>query len=355
MKCKANILRALLLLLVPLAAHGQLLTNEAGNVLHVQSGVTLFVGGDLDNRGTLSGSGTVQATNLLGNPGAVAPGASPGLFTVTGNMTMNGTTYTCEINGTTSGTDYDAIAVSGAAALTGGVINVTWGFTPLVTDEFTIMAFGSRTGTPTVNVPMVGGLTFVPVYSSTSIVLKEVSLPVELFSFTATYIPPFGGNEGGMLLEWRTASEQNSQGFNVQRMTDDGGRWTEIGFVDGNGTTATEHRYSFLDDQATPGTSYYRLRQWDFDGQFEYSKMVSATIGQDEITVFPNPTSGILTVNGAISGDVLFEVFDLMGRLILKSTARNGHEINLAGWHNGIYVLNILSGSQTSTWRIIKK
>ncbi|MBI5915687.1 MAG: T9SS type A sorting domain-containing protein [Bacteroidetes bacterium] len=350
MKRKAIILQILLLLLVPLAVQGQvLLTNEAGNTIHVQSDVTLFVGGDLDNRGTLSGAGTVQATNLLGNPGAVAPGASPGLFTVTGNMTMNGTTYTCEINGTTSGTGYDVFAVSGAATLTGGVINVTWGFTPLVTDEFTIMTFGSRTGTPTVNVPMVGGLTFVPVYSSTSIVLKEVSLPVELFSFTARK----QGDE--VLLEWRTASEQNNQGFEVERMTSDGGLWTEIGFLAGNGTTAGEHHYSFVDKKPVAGTNYYRLRQMDFDGNFEYSKTVSVDIGLDEITVFPNPVTAVLTVHGAIGEDTGFEVYDLMGRLALKIAPANGHEINLAGLPGGIYFLNIISGNRTVTRRIIKQ
>ena len=354
MKKKMNSLRALLLLILPLAAQGQVvLTNQAGNTIHVQSGVTLFVGGDLDNLGTLSGAGTVQATNLLGNPGAVAPGASPGLFTVIGNMTMNGTTYTCEINGTTSGTGYDVFAVSGAASLTGGVINVTWGFTPLVTDEFTIMTFGSRTGTPTVNVPMVGGLTFVPVYSSTNIVLKEVSLPVELFFFSAR-------KQGdGVLLEWRTASEQNNQGFEVERLQGNdianARDWQTIGFLPGHGTATEEQAYSFLDSKPAPGTIYYRLRQMDFDGQFEYSKTVSVNIGPDEITVFPNPFTDVLTVNGAISEDTGYEVFDLMGRLMLKIAPGNGIEINLEGLPDGMYVLNILSGNRTVSRRVIKQ
>ncbi|MBI5914110.1 MAG: hypothetical protein HY842_01940 [Bacteroidetes bacterium] len=79
--------------------------------------------------------------------------------------------------------------------------------------------------------------------------------------------------------------------------------WRVLGFVAGNSTSSESHDYSFWDEKPLPGTNYYRLRQMDFDGNFEYSKTVSVDIGLGEITVFPNPVTAVLTVNGAISED----------------------------------------------------
>lgn len=97
----------------------------------------------------------------------------------------------------------------------------------------------------------------------------SVNLPVELTAFS-------GSLEGANVqLEWTTAAESANAGFEVQRSLDGAGDWTAVGFVPGKGTTNAPSRYRFTD---TPDAGlleyralYYRLKQIDFDGKFEYS------------------------------------------------------------------------------------
>ncbi len=113
-------------------------------------------------------------------------------------------------------------------------------------------------------------------------------LPVELLSFDATL------EDGQVLLEWKTASEINNDFFEIQR-SENGNDWTVIGEIDGNGTSNEIISYSFIDEDPIFGKSFYRLKQVDFDGQFEYSNVVSIDnvfVGNRmQVNLFPNPTS----------------------------------------------------------------
>ena len=106
-------------------------------------------------------------------------------------------------------------------------------------------------------------------------------IPVELTSFEAKIF----GNQ--VTLNWTTATEINNKGFEVERRltqtlsssspSDKGkglNEWNLIGFVKGNGTTTKMQTYSFIDDNIISGKYLYRLKQIDFDGEFEYSKII---------------------------------------------------------------------------------
>ena len=144
-------------------------------------------------------------------------------------------------------------------------------------------------------------------------------LPVELLSFEAVL------NDGEVILDWKTASEINNDFFEIQR-SENGEDWTVIGEVEGNGTSNEIISYNYVDKTPLFGKSFYRLRQVDFDGQFEYSGVVSvdnAFTGQKmQARLFPNPTSQdnvnlrIITANRTnkinvkivnIHGDVYYE------------------------------------------------
>jgi hypothetical protein len=114
-------------------------------------------------------------------------------------------------------------------------------------------------------------------------------LPVELTEFTGRK------SEQGVELAWRTASELNNSGFEVQRRSENRGastEWHALGFVRGNGTTTEAQSYSFLDRTAT-GKVQYRLKQIDFDGQFEYSNIIEVDAGLPKVFAleqnYPNP------------------------------------------------------------------
>lgn len=95
----------------------------------------------------------------------------------------------------------------------------------------------------------------------------SVVLPVELSHFSATT----SANE--VTLNWTTESELSNDKFIIERSTN-GIHWSDIGSVPGHGNSTTTINYSFKDFQPTSLVNYYRLRQIDFDGAFEYSEII---------------------------------------------------------------------------------
>jgi hypothetical protein len=92
-------------------------------------------------------------------------------------------------------------------------------------------------------------------------------VPVELIMFTASVV------NNSVNLKWETATEVNNYGFDVERRADKN-NWEKIGFVQGHGTTNFPMSYSFFDNDITlAGTYYYRLKQIDIDGTYEYSHL----------------------------------------------------------------------------------
>jgi hypothetical protein len=104
----------------------------------------------------------------------------------------------------------------------------------------------------------------------------NTALPVELLFFSAT-----AHNQKQVILNWATASELNNDFFTVERSID-GLNWEVVEFVNGNGTTPLRNDYSTTDIRPFTGLSYYRLKQTDFDGAFEYSYIVSVFIDGEE-------------------------------------------------------------------------
>ncbi len=142
------------------------------------------------------------------------------------------------------------------------------------------------------------------------------ALPVTLINFKAII------QNSSVHLHWSTAVEKNNRGYEVERSAD-GRHWSALGFVPGSGNTATRRDYSFSDETPYAGINYYRLKQMDTDGKFEYSPMVVADVrstGQ-QFEVFPNPsTTGELSVRmvSETEGDALLEIFDWAGYKVWK-------------------------------------
>jgi len=123
--------------------------------------------------------------------------------------------------------------------------------------------------------------------SGFSIVASDQTVPVELVSFRARTA------ENTVELTWQTVSETNNTGFTIERRSDSDPAWQDVGFVRGNGTTSLSKMYRFTDHVAHPGGYYYRLRQVDFDGAFDYSPEVHVQVLVPERSSlaqnYPNP------------------------------------------------------------------
>jgi hypothetical protein len=105
-----------------------------------------------------------------------------------------------------------------------------------------------------------------------------ILLPIELGSFTAFH------NTQEVELYWTTISEENNDYFTVQR-TLDGRNFEDIGLVMGAGTTQEMQDYAFIDHNPYDGTSYYRIRQTDYDGVYSYSEVLAVRNGKEGLTI----------------------------------------------------------------------
>ncbi|MEM6964585.1 MAG: SdrD B-like domain-containing protein [Bacteroidota bacterium] len=182
-------------------------------------------------------------------------------------------------------------------------------------------------------------------------------LPVDLTSFEAENI-----NESRVALKWITASEQNNKHFIIEKSTD-GSNFKPMGIVAGNGTTSATNFYRFEDAEPFYGNNYYRLKQVDFDGKFEYSKVeVVHFRGQNlpDMIVYPNPIqrSTTLRVLNPLLNDAKVEVVNQAGQTLQVSQLEKGNDqkqINMSNYPEGIYYLFVTyNGHRTQVSKLVK-
>ena len=158
-----------------------------------------------------------------------------------------------------------------------------------------------------------------------------VKLPVTLASFE-------GKSENNQTkLSWKTTSETTNKGFQVDRSAD-ARTFENIGFVDGNGDTRETKVYHFT-DLSPFATTYYRLKQLDYDGKFEYSKVI-AVKAEKTVKVYPNPAQQEVTVTGAGANDVV-SIFTQTGRLVISDTKLSAGKLDVKDLKEGIYTIKI--------------
>lgn len=156
-------------------------------------------------------------------------------------------------------------------------------------------------------------------FSPFGVTTRQAGLPVELLAFEAVR-----RTADEVDLNWSTAVEINNRGFEVERMLDSETTFTNIGFVEGNGTSTQTNYYHFLDENSYRGISYYRLKQIDFDGSIDYSptRSVRGLVMQAGVAVtsFPNPVDDIVYVRfGEIPSTVknsIIQITDMTGRVL---------------------------------------
>jgi len=183
-------------------------------------------------------------------------------------------------------------------------------------------------------------------YNNFSIQEITISLPVELTAFKARRVA------NKVRLNWQTATEENNKGFEIHRSRD-GRNWELIGFINGKGNSNIITNYTFQDHQNLSGEVYYRLKQIDHDGQFDFSDtVVLSKVSSKDIHLFPNPTDGEINIYG-IDQDCLVELYDITGQKVL-STNSNDYKLDLSSFDQGTYFLKIMIGEKFVVKKIIR-
>ena len=165
-------------------------------------------------------------------------------------------------------------------------------------------------------------------------------LPVELAHFEVILT-----EENTVDIYWETASEKDNNFFTLEK-SPDAENWKILRIVDGNGTTHERQFYSTQDDKPFPNVTFYRLKQTDFDGRFEYFEIKYVKINYQETAfkIYPNPATEFVTLEGPVISRDELRVFQLSGVDVtpyigLGEIYPQKLSLNLSSLANGIYVI----------------
>ena len=185
-------------------------------------------------------------------------------------------------------------------------------------------------------------------------------LPVTLSSFS-NYI-----SNRDIILSWKTLSETNNSGFCIERKTSEG-IWNKIGFIEGKGTANTPSNYSFEDKKLSVGKYQYRLKQIDYNGNFEYHNLngiveVGVPNKYDLSQNYPNPFNPTTKIDFQLPVDskVSLIIYDITGRevnVILINEFKKADyytvQFNGSNLSSGIYFYRIVTDKFVMTKKMM--
>jgi hypothetical protein len=258
------------------------------------------------------------------------------------SATLNFSNLSCEANyviqykitGTSTYTTVDVSGTNGAYALAGLVTNTKYTFRVASSDPS-------------------NGL--VSAYSDTATFTTLSDLPVTFLNFDGVL------QDDKALLTWSTSQELNNKGFEVEKSYD-GQTFTGIGFVNGAGNSSVVNTYNYTDLKVQSGSNYYRLRQEDIDGNFNYSSIIRLDFKQFSWAIFGNPVTSNSWIQLQLTktSNVAIQVYSIDGKII--NTINKGYisagtysiPLNLGSAPAGIYIVKLVSDNQIFSKKIIK-
>ncbi len=178
-------------------------------------------------------------------------------------------------------------------------------------------------------------------------------LPVRLLNFTAKNI-----NNDHVQISWSTSMEHLSDYFLVLKSTDNKTFQTMVK-VNAVGESETIQNYSVNDGNPSTGTNYYRLKEYDKDGNFYLSPVVSvnfdAAVGFE---IYPNPASDFTSINSYRNPIEEVKLFDITGKLLQDIHVANESktvQLNVSDLSKGVYFVSVKTGSLLYRQKLVKQ
>jgi photosystem II stability/assembly factor-like uncharacterized protein len=187
----------------------------------------------------------------------------------------------------------------------------------------------------------------------------DESVPVELINFEGWV------NENEIYLQWTTATETNNKGFYLQRKKLNEQEWINLNFIEGKGNSTEINYYSYRDILTASGVYCYRLKQTDFNGNFNYSKEIeiyfSVPLEFELFENYPNPFNPVTTIKYDLpnASDVSLIIYDILGRKVKElvntkqQAGRYEVQFNALNIANGVYIYHLIADKFISSKKMI--
>jgi hypothetical protein len=176
---------------------------------------------------------------------------------------------------------------------------------------------------------------------------SEVLLPIKLVYFNAIT------SNGKVNTNWSTASQTNNNYFTVERAVD-GVNFKALGTITGVANSNERLSYAFTDEEPLMGNAYYRLKQTDFDGKFEYSGIVAVlnAINKPDVQLYPNPANGAVIITGMEQADLII-VNSVGNKVVVQQLSALNATIDTSNMLNGIYYVYISLGKESVVKKLV--
>ena len=181
-------------------------------------------------------------------------------------------------------------------------------------------------------------------FKTQSIVLAS---PLELLPIKLLEFSVFGMKDGAHL-NWSTAMEENASGFEIERSIGSPEKFTRLAFIPTkaeNGMSQSVLQYAYQDNNVIPGKiNYYRLKLIDIDGRSSYAevKSINPVTIAGETAIFPNPSSGSISIKMKSSSKYAVYVFDYAGREIQRLDCMDDPIDRVDGLKPGFYTIKFI-------------
>lgn len=171
-------------------------------------------------------------------------------------------------------------------------------------------------------------------------------LPVDIKTLNLSKSP------NGVVLNWTVGTETNLSKYIAEKSTDGINFEQFVGI-----NAANKNQYSITDQRPSVGVNYYRIKFVDVNGKFGYSatKNIDYNVSNKSgITVYPNPSKGIINISNLKSGSNI-SVADILGKTLLSKTNVNTANYLLDATHlsKGVYSIIINNNNETNVTRIV--